>query len=131
MPQKLEPDRLQTAPHKRFFAHSKSGFRSRPFKAPQLKALADTARKDRARTVVDLPLVEASPAPPAWLSNCHARDEWARLAPVAPSKVSRTSGAVWPMPGGCTLGRAAATNRPPIYPFTGWYCDGWISRRTH
>lgn len=41
--------------------------------------------------------------------------------------VHRTSGAVWGMPGGCARGRTSPETRPPIYPCTGWYCDGWIS----
>ena len=43
--------------------------------------------------------------------------------------VYRASGAVWKMPGGCTQGRTAPDARPPIYPFTGWYCDRWAIRR--
>ncbi len=52
------------------------------FKPPQLKALAGTVRKDRARTVIALPLVEAPPAPPDWLTNAHALAEWRRLVPI-------------------------------------------------
>lgn len=43
--------------------------------------------------------------------------------------MQRASGAVWEMPGGCTEGRTDPKVRPPIYPFTGWYCDGWTTRR--
>ena len=42
--------------------------------------------------------------------------------------VNRANGAVWEMPGGCTDGRTTPDRRPPIYPFTGWYCDGWAPR---
>lgn len=41
----------------------------------------------------------------------------------------RASGSMWEMPGGCTQGRTSPDDKPPIYPCTGWYCDGWISRR--
>ena len=37
----------------------------------------------------------------------------------------------WEMPGGCTQGRTSPDARPPIYPCTGWYCDGWTSKTTH
>lgn len=42
--------------------------------------------------------------------------------------IHRKSGAVWEMPGGCAQGRTSPDSKPPIYPFTGWYCDGWMSR---
>lgn len=43
--------------------------------------------------------------------------------------IHRASGAVWEMPGGCAQGRTSPDDRPPIYPCTGWYCDGWTSLR--
>lgn len=43
--------------------------------------------------------------------------------------VHRSSGAVWELPGGCATGRTSPDRKPPIYPFSGWYCDGWESRR--
>jgi len=43
--------------------------------------------------------------------------------------IHRVSGAVWEMPGGCTQGRSSQDARPFIYPCTGWYCDGWTTRR--
>lgn len=39
------------------------------------------------------------------------------------------SGASWEMPGGCGQGWTSPDSKPPIYPCTGWFCDGWISRR--
>ena len=45
--------------------------------------------------------------------------------------IYRASGAIWGMPGGCAKSRTSPYRRPPIYPCTGWYCDGWVSRRTH
>ena len=45
--------------------------------------------------------------------------------------IHRVGGAVWEMPGSCEQGRTSPDRKPPIYPCTGWYCDGWISRRTH
>ena len=48
---------------------------------------------------------------------------------IASPPVHRASGAIWEMPGGCSGGRTFSDRRPPIYPFTGWYCDGWKPRR--
>ena len=45
--------------------------------------------------------------------------------------IRRASGAIWDMPGGCTQGRTSPAARPPIYPGTGWYCDGWTSKTMH
>lgn len=56
---------------------------SNPRKPPQLKAVAGTARKDRADApAVELPLVSATPEAPDWLPNAHAVKEWDRLAPI-------------------------------------------------
>lgn len=76
---------------------------ARPRKPPQLKALAGTARKDRVRTVIDLPLVEEPPAPPAWLTNCHALDEWARLAPILLANKLLTTAGLVPLAHLCAL----------------------------
>ena len=40
----------------------------------------------------------------------------------------RVGRAAWEMPGGCTQGRTSPDSKPPIYPFTGWYCDGWAPK---
>lgn len=48
---------------------------------------------------------------------------------IPSTPIHRASGAVWEMPGGCTQGRTSPDARPPIYPCTGWYCDGWTSRK--
>ena len=48
---------------------------------------------------------------------------------ISSPPVHRASGAVWEMPGGCTQGRTSPDARPPIYPCTGWYCEGWTLRR--
>jgi len=56
----------------------------------------------------------------------HCRD-CAHYIPSA--HIHRASGAVWEMPGGCAQGWTSPERKPPIYPCTGWYCDGWISRR--
>ena len=45
--------------------------------------------------------------------------------------IQRASGAVWAMPAGCAQGRTCPEARPPIYPCTGWYCDGWTSKTKH
>ena len=51
-------------------------------KPPSLKAIAGTARPDRAGYHVDLPLVAEVPRAPDWLPNSHAVKEWDRLAPI-------------------------------------------------
>jgi hypothetical protein len=43
----------------------------------------------------------------------------------------RASWGALEMPGGCTEGRTSPDSRPPIFPFTGWYCDAWIPKRVH
>ena len=55
----------------------------RPRKPEYLKALAGTARADRAHSAgfVTKPITDI-PAPPDWLPNCHAVKEWNRLAPM-------------------------------------------------
>jgi hypothetical protein len=50
---------------------------------------------------------------------------------IASPSVSRASGAVWEMPGGCARGRTRSDAIPPTYPCTGWYCDSWTSKRVH
>jgi hypothetical protein len=56
--------------------------------------------------------------------QCH---DCAHHIPSLP--VHRPNAAAWEMPGGCEQGRTSPDNKPPIYPCTGWYCDGWVSRR--
>lgn len=58
----------------------------------------------------------------------HCRD-CAHYIPSPP--IHRASGAVWEMPGGCAQGRTFSDSEPPIYPCTGWYCDGWTAKTTH
>jgi len=48
---------------------------------------------------------------------------------IASPLVHRASGAVWEMPGGCAQDRTSPDARPPIYPCTGWYCNGWTSQQ--
>jgi hypothetical protein len=33
------------------------------------------------------------------------------------------------MPNGCALGLTQPDSKPPIYPFTGWYCDSWVAQK--
>jgi tubulysin polyketide synthase-like protein len=56
----------------------------------------------------------------------HCRD-CARYIPSPP--ILRSSRAIWEMPGGCSHGWTSPDKRPPIYPFTGWYCEGWAPKR--
>jgi hypothetical protein len=53
----------------------------------------------------------------------------AHYVPVPP--IQRASGAAWEMPGDCSQGRTSPETRPPIYPCTGWYCDGWTAATKH
>lgn len=55
-----------------------------PPKTPgALKLISGTTRRDRAEpAAVVLPLVDQVPAPPEWLPNAHAANEWRRLAPI-------------------------------------------------
>lgn len=54
-----------------------------PRKPPALKVIGGTDRGDRAASeTVDLPLVDAAPAPPDWMPNAHAKKEWNRLAKI-------------------------------------------------
>ena len=54
-----------------------------PKKPRHLKAVAGTARPDRAPvTVVEFEPVMAVPSPVDWLPNAHAVNEWNRLAPI-------------------------------------------------
>ena len=52
------------------------------FKPQALKVLSGTVRKDRARTIVDFPLLLEAPPAPDWLPNQHAVDEWRRLTQI-------------------------------------------------
>jgi hypothetical protein len=47
----------------------------------------------------------------------------------ATEPIRRPSGAIWEMPGNCAQGRTSWDGKPPIYPFTGWYCESWMPRR--
>lgn len=44
--------------------------------------------------------------------------------------IYRAHGGVWETPGGCVENRTSPAKHPPIYPCSGWYCDGWASRRS-
>ena len=46
-------------------------------------------------------------------------------------RIYRAGGAVWEMPGGCTQGYTFPDCKPPVYPCTGWYCDGWGYKLVH
>jgi hypothetical protein len=71
-----------------------------------------------------LKLLEAERRAPRRIVRC---GDCMHYIPSPP--VRRASGVIWEMPGGCAQGRTSPDARPPIYPFTGWYCDGWTSRR--
>ncbi len=58
----------------------------------------------------------------------HCRD-CTHYVPSPP--IRRSSGATWEMPGGCAQGRTSPDKRPPIYPCTGWYCEGWAPKQAH
>lgn len=69
-------------------------------------------------------MLEAERLPTRRVVQCR---DCAQYIPSPP--IRRASGVVWEMPGGCAEGRTHPEARPPIYPFTGWYCDGWTTRR--
>jgi len=71
-----------------------------------------------------LDLLEAERLAARRLVRCRDCEHYIPSPPI-----HRASGAVWEMPGGCLQGRTSPGARPPIYPFSGWYCAGWTSRR--
>lgn len=48
---------------------------------------------------------------------------------IASPSIQRFDGTVWETPGECPEGRASPDARPTIYPFTGWHCEDWMTRR--
>lgn len=54
---------------------------SRSAKPHNLKVVAGTARPDRIAPVIEMPTIEAPPAPD-WMPNAHAVKEWDRLAAI-------------------------------------------------
>lgn len=77
-----------------------------------------------ANKVAILDILEAERLAARRIVQCRDCEHYTPAPPV-----HRASGAVWEMPGGCAQGRTSPDARPPIYPCTGWYCDGWASRR--
>lgn len=56
---------------------------ARPRKPTSLKVVAGTDRPDRqAPAAAELPIVDALPEPPLWMSNSHAQLEYQRLGPI-------------------------------------------------
>lgn len=75
-----------------------------PRKPTQLKAIAGTARKDRAPVEeVELPLVDAAPNAPDWMPNAHAIKEWDRLVPILMANRLLTEAALGPLAHMCAL----------------------------
>lgn len=54
---------------------------SRSAKPHNLKVVAGTARPDRIAPVIEMPTIDAPPAPD-WMPNAHAVREWDRLAAI-------------------------------------------------
>ncbi|MBV6436752.1 MAG: hypothetical protein AELANPGJ_02019 [Anaerolineae bacterium] len=54
---------------------------SRSAKPHNLKVVAGTARPDRIAPVIEMPTIDAPPAPD-WMPNAHAVKEWDRLAAI-------------------------------------------------
>ena len=54
---------------------------SRSAKPHNLKVVAGTARPDRIAPVIEMPTIDAPPAPD-WMPNAHAVKEWDRLASI-------------------------------------------------
>ena len=66
-------------------------------KPPRLKLLHGTWRADRESAYVDLPVVLAPPAPPAWLPAGCARTEWDRLVELLMANRLLTPGGLGPL----------------------------------
>jgi phage terminase small subunit len=75
-----------------------------PRKPTQLKAIAGTARPDRAvEPDVELPLVVERPSAPDWMPNAHAVKEWDRLVPILMANKLLTEAALGPLAQMCAL----------------------------
>lgn len=94
------------------------------YEAPAGRLTPELRQALAAHKAAILDLLEAERVAARRIVHCY---DCAHYIPSAP--IRRTSGAVWEMPGGCAQRRTSPESKPPIYPFTGWYCDGWISRR--
>lgn len=90
-----------------------------PGKKPShLKAVAGTSRPDREpAAVVELPLVDEIPAPPYWLPNAHAVNEFKRLASILFNNKLLTEGGLMALGHLCALHGSLvqlwAANVPP------------------
>jgi len=96
------------------------------YEAPAGSLTPELRRSLAAHKAAILDILEAERLAARRIVQCRDCEHYIPSPPV-----HRASGAVWEMPGGCTQGRTSPDNRPPIYPCTGWYCDGWAFRRTH
>ena len=72
-------------------------------KPAQLKAIAGTARKDRAVEAVELELLDSVPSAPDWLPNAHAVKEFDRLAPILHKVRLLTTGGIMTLGHLCAL----------------------------
>lgn len=96
------------------------------YEAPVGRLTPELRQALSAHKAAILDLLEAERLVARRIVSCR---DCAHHIPSAP--IHRASGAMWDMPGGCTQGLTRPDSKPPIYPCTGWYCDGWASRRTH
>lgn len=77
-----------------------------PARKPRhLKVLAGTLQRcrDTGPPAVELPVIEAVPAPPDWLPNAHAVKEWRRLAPILVANKLLTEAGLGPLAMLCAL----------------------------
>lgn len=96
------------------------------YEAPAGRFTRELRQELVAHKAAILALLEAEQPAARRIVRCRDCEHYLPSPPV-----HRASGAVWEMPGGCTQGRTSPDSKPPIYPCTGWYCDGWTSKTTH
>jgi hypothetical protein len=94
------------------------------YEAPAGRFTQELRRALIAHKAAVLKLLEAEQPAPRRIVRCR---NCAYYIPSPP--VHRASGAIWEMPGGCAQDRTSPNAKPPIYPCTGWYCNGWTLRR--
>lgn len=96
------------------------------YEAPAGRLTPELRESLAAHKAAILDLLEAERVAARRIVHCRDCEHY-----IPSSPIYRASGAVWEMPGGCTQNRTSPDSKPPIYPCTGWYCDGWAFRRTH
>jgi len=96
------------------------------YEAPAGRLTPDLRAALSAHKAAILDMLEAERLAGRRIVRCR---DCAHFIPSPP--IHHASGAAWEMPGGCTQDRTSPDSKPPIYPCTGWYCDGWTSNKLH